>query len=61
MGDTLQYFRSSLWSGLKAAMFLLSDHACWWVGSGSKVDFWHDQWLRGALVDTLHVPSQAAA
>lgn len=44
--------RSSLVFGFRAASVILSTKAFWWVGAGSKTNFWHNQWL-GGLWQTL--------
>ena len=28
------------------------------MGGGTKIDFWHDDWLGGALVDILNISPQ---
>ena len=59
-GAASNYFFSSVWAGFKSSLIVISDRLCWWVGSGTKVDFWHDQWLGGALVDLIHLPVYVA-
>ncbi|KAM7517189.1 hypothetical protein LguiA_006772 [Lonicera macranthoides] len=59
-GKRLKHCNSSLINGFKAATVIISSYAHWWVGSGTKIDFWHDQWLGGAMVDILRLPSMAS-
>ena len=54
-GSHLKKVRSSLLVGCRAALSIILEYAIWWVGSGTKIDFWHDYWLGGALFDLLNI------
>ncbi|KAH6761025.1 Polynucleotidyl transferase [Perilla frutescens var. frutescens] len=49
-------YYSTVWSGVRSYVHtLLHDLICI-VGSGSTIDFWHDNWLGYVIVDKLRVP-----
>lgn len=47
---------SSLLHRFGEALFIVGNKAVWWIGEGSKIDFWHDNWLGSPLVDKLPIP-----
>lgn len=55
-GSSIKRCNSSLIAGFKAATVVISSYAHWWVGLGSKIDFWHDQWLGSVMVVILDCP-----
>lgn len=46
----------SLVSEFRAAATIHCSYAHWWVGFKYKIDFWHDQWLGGAMTEILGLP-----
>ncbi|XP_019414319.1 PREDICTED: uncharacterized protein LOC109326106 [Lupinus angustifolius] len=52
-----RYYKSSIWSGIKANWACVHLNSIWLVGDGAKIKFWTDNWLGSYLVDLLHIPS----
>ncbi|XP_058764071.1 uncharacterized protein LOC131637496 [Vicia villosa] len=49
-GRIIKYaIKSSLWHGIKEAYSTVLENCMWNVGSGSRVNFWLDNWLGEAL------------
>ncbi|XP_019460146.1 PREDICTED: uncharacterized protein LOC109359906 [Lupinus angustifolius] len=51
-----RYFKSSIWSAIKANWHTLHLNSVWIIGNGQKTNFWLDNWLGEPLVDTLNIP-----
>ncbi|XP_058761337.1 uncharacterized protein LOC131634729 [Vicia villosa] len=47
--------KSSIWHGIKEAYGTVMENCIWSVGSGRRVNFWIDNWLREPLVNTFHI------
>ncbi|KAE9603369.1 hypothetical protein Lalb_Chr12g0209791 [Lupinus albus] len=52
-----RYFKSSIWHGIKANWSKVTQNSMWLVGDGGKINFWKDNWLGVALMDTLNIPA----
>jgi hypothetical protein len=48
-----RYFKSSVWSGIKAHIGTVLMNSVWIVGTGDRINFWTDNWLGEPLVDLL--------
>jgi len=49
------YFKSSIWCGIKPHIATVIANSLWVVGTGEKIHFWIDNWLGEPLVDILHI------
>ncbi|KAH6778304.1 hypothetical protein C2S51_009616 [Perilla frutescens var. frutescens] len=47
---------SSIWPGIRNHVQSLVRESFCIIGCGSKVDFWHDNWLGYVLADRLNIP-----
>ncbi|KAK9930542.1 hypothetical protein M0R45_027578 [Rubus argutus] len=54
------YKRSSIWPGLRPLFVDIKNGSQWIVGSGSKIDFWHHNWLGSTITDLLNISPSVA-
>lgn len=55
-GSKLKKFSSSLVAGGRSTASVLQAHTLWWVGNGTRIDFWTDNWFGGVITDHLVLP-----
>jgi len=54
---SLQYhIYSSIWSGIKEYMQVISENSTWLLGNGNSINFWLDNWCGDTLVNLLNIP-----
>jgi hypothetical protein len=52
---------SSLWSSIKHELLVLKDNSTWLIGNGKHINFWHDDWCGGILIQNLNVNTNLIA
>lgn len=50
------HFKSSIWSGVKSHIGIVSVSSIWLVGTDEHVNFWLDNWIGSPLVNLMNIP-----